>query len=482
MIQKKSILFSEYFGLNKQQAELDFVDIFIDGDKPLYVDPYVFKVRDDAWSVECNNLIVDFFSTVVLAIRNQNTAYARRLLEHLNEPKETHLGVSRSSFSGKGVSGKQAGDLYYRLRNSKAVKTGHLKDLSDCELMIPGIGFDKVSDITTNIIRERLIEYTQAQCVLHNIPMREVPSGKIWSPIEKRWLNGSYQPLPIANGKKIILVPKYAVVQKPALSSQELYNHEVLEYLQAEHLSAMSSLVEVLKNGKRRVTKKSLKELPEYRMSKEFLYDFCNRHPDVLGNYKERKGKEVVQVANINDIDESIIAQNLITQLQSIRVGSEEASAFHNLSIGLLAFLFFPHLTYPKKEHEVHRGRKRIDITFHNAATHGFWHTLRTSPRIAASTIMVECKNYSNDIRNPELDQMSGRFSNLRGWFGIILSRRFDNKDLFVERCRDTAKDGRGIVLCLDDADIIKMLTLIQENKRSYIDGMLTRKYQQIIS
>ncbi len=152
MIQKKSILFSEYFGLNKQQAELDFVDIFIDGDKPLYVDPYVFKVRDDAWSVECNNLIVDFFSTVVLAIRNQNTAYARRLLEHLNEPKETHLGVSRSSFSGKGVSGKQAGDLYYRLRNSKAVKTGHLKDLSDCELMIPGIGFDKVSDITTNII------------------------------------------------------------------------------------------------------------------------------------------------------------------------------------------------------------------------------------------------------------------------------------------------------------------------------------------
>lgn len=137
---------------------------------------------------------------------------------------------------------------------------------------------------------------------------------------------------------------------------------------------------------------------------------------------------------------------------------------------------------YPQKEHEVHSGRKRIDITFHNAATEGFWHALRTSPTIAATTIMIECKNYSNDIKNPELDQMSGRFSNLRGWFGIILSRQFVQKDLFYERCKDTAKDGRGIVLCLDDADIIALLMLVKEGKRNHMDRFLTQKYQLIIS
>lgn len=83
----KKVLFSEHFRLNKQQAELDFVDIFIDDDKPLYIDPYVFKVRNDAWSVECNNLIVDFFNTVVIAIKNKEIAYAKRLLDQLNEPK-----------------------------------------------------------------------------------------------------------------------------------------------------------------------------------------------------------------------------------------------------------------------------------------------------------------------------------------------------------------------------------------------------------
>jgi len=474
--------FSQFFQLNKVQAELDFVDVYINDDTPLFIDPYVFKLHNDSWSIDCNNLIVDFFDTVVQAIRNNQNTYAKNLLEQLNEPKETHLGVSNASVSGKGVSGKQADDLYSKLRQSKAVKTGYLKDLSDCELMISGIGFDKISDITTNIIREKLIEYTQAQCELYGITMRSTPSGKIWSPIEKRWLNGTYVSLPVANGKKIILVPKYIVVFKPVLSSQEFYNHVILEYLQAQHLAAMTSLVEVLKNGTRRVTKKSLKALPEYHMSKEFIYDFCNKHPDIINKYKDWKGKEVIKITDISKDDEVYLAKGFIQKLQAIKPGEQDASAFHNLAIGILEFLFFPHLIYPKKEHEIHSGRKRIDITFHNASSEGFWAILRTSPQIAASTIMIECKNYKNDISNPELDQISGRLSNLRGWFGIVLSRKFENKELFVERCKDTAKDGRGIILCLDDADIVQLLNFIIDEKRYQIDKILSLKYQQVIS
>ena len=267
----KRTRFSEYYNLGKTQAELDYVDVFIDDDIPLFIDPFVFKLRDDSWAIECNDLIIDFFSTVINAIKNNRTAYAKQLLDSLSEPQETHLGVSQNSISGKGVSGKQAVDLYDKLSSSKAVRSGKVTDISDCELMIPGIGFDKVSDITTNIIREKLITYTQEQCKLHGIPMRSVPSGKLWSPIEKRWLNGKYVDLPVADGKRIILVPKSYVVHKMTLFSKELYDFDILEYIQAEQINAMTSLVEILKNGKRRVTKKSLKEREEYRMSKEFI-------------------------------------------------------------------------------------------------------------------------------------------------------------------------------------------------------------------
>ena len=152
------------------------------------------------------------------------------------------------------------------------------------------------------------------------------------------------------------------------------------------------------------------------------------------------------------------------------------------LSISILEFLFYPHLMYPQKEHEVHEGRKRIDITFHNAATTGFWEQIRTSPQLAASLVMIECKNYTNDIKNPELDQMSGRLSNLRGWFGIVLCRRFVDKGLFVQRCKDTAADGRGVIICLDDEDIIKMLTLVKEGNRDQVDEEMVKRYQKIIS
>lgn len=478
----KKIRFSDHFQLKRSQAELDFVDIYINDDIPLYIDPYVFKVRNDIWSVECNNLIVDYFGTVINAIRCKNEPYAKRLLEQLSEPRETHLGLSRGSISGKGVSGKQANDLYDRISKSKAVKSGKLSDISDCELMIPGISFDKVSDISTNIIREKLIEYTQAQCRLYGIPMREVPSGRIWSPIEKRWQNGYYVELPVIKGQKIILVPKYCVTFKMALSSKEFYEKDILEYIQAEHIDAMTSLVEVLKNGKRRVTKKSLKGQHEYQMSKEFIYAFCNEHPDILESYKKRKQAETTLEADICDINETDIAESLIYELTSIEPGSENAGNFHILSISVLEFLFYPHLMYPRKEHEVHEGRKRIDITFHNAATNGFWEQIRTSPQLASSLVMIECKNYTNDIRNPELDQMSGRFSNLRGWFGIVLCRKFVDKNLFVQRCKDTAADGRGIIVCLDDEDIISMLKLVKEGKRDQIDNEMVRRYQEIIS
>ncbi|MBR5279426.1 MAG: hypothetical protein IKU26_00455, partial [Clostridia bacterium] len=88
----------------------------------------------------------------------------------------------------------------------------------------------------------------------------------------------------------------------------------------------------------------------------------------------------------------------------------------------------------------------------------------------------------TRDIKNPELDQMSGRFSHQRGWFGMIMCRGFDDKNLFIQRCKDTASDGRGIIICLDDTDIKTMLQLVADGKRFEVDKYMINRYQQIIS
>lgn len=203
--------FSAFFGLNKSQPELDFIDVDPARDMPLFIDPYAISIRDDGWSRQCNDYIVSFFQTALDHIRQDRKDKARQLLNGLNEPNETCLGLSTESPQGRGVSGKQALDLYEKLSESQAARTGLLSELAECDLFVEGIGRDKISDITTNIIRRLLIEYTQKQCELHGIQLSgSVASGKLWDMDEQTWTQ-SHVSLPVINGKKIILVPKSIV-------------------------------------------------------------------------------------------------------------------------------------------------------------------------------------------------------------------------------------------------------------------------------
>lgn len=197
--------FSSFFGIKKTQAELDFVDVDLDQDTPLYIDPYALTTRDDEWSVDSHQLVVSYFQSIISAIKNNDRTKGKSILSRLSEPEETKLGVSKPGNKGRGIGPHQAEELFEALKNSKAAKTGLLEDISDFALYIPLIGRDKISDMTTNIIRGALINYTQLQCELHGIPMREVASGFCWDKGSTEWRQ-SYVKLPVCNGQKVILV------------------------------------------------------------------------------------------------------------------------------------------------------------------------------------------------------------------------------------------------------------------------------------
>jgi hypothetical protein len=351
--------------------------------------------------------------------------------------------------------------------------------------MVEGISFDKISDLVTNIIRKHLISYTQAQCGLLGIAMYDSPSGFIWDNSESKWTRSTFVKLPRVNNHSVLFVPKKVVVYKLEFDAQHFYNKDILEYLQAAHIRADDALVETLKNGSKRVTKKSLKE--KYKYSKEFIYDFCNKHPEVLDGFKKRKQRTVKQkrrsdADGLADISEKDIADVLIEQLPIIKLGSKSASAFHNFCIGALEFILFPSLNNPHKEQEIHNGRKRIDITFLNDAPSGFFYEMRTQPQYRSAMVMIECKNYSHEISNPEIDQLSGRFSHTRGRFGLLIARQFDNRAKFIERCRDTLKDARGLVLPLVDEDLVKLLSYKGSDQESAIEQHLKNIYQEVIN
>lgn len=475
--------FSKYFKLNKSQSELDFVDIPLHTDILLYIDPYALSKREDLFSEECNAILINFFQGIIDDIKNGNNIRAKYNLSMLGEPNDTHLGMSKGKPLGKGVSGIQSLDLFESLSQSEAVKTGFLKDLSECELVIPGISWDKISDIVTNVIKLKLIEYTEEQCKTYNIPTKKIPSGRFWNPVTGRW-NERYANLPVYAGRRILLVPKAIVRYSLAFNHQKYYNHFVLNYLQEEHLNAGSALVMLLKNGDKKVYKKDLKEKEEYKLTKKFLYEFSSEHPEVLKNYVKSLPTTIQPISNQeiekkqNDPKDSTTG-NLLETLTQIKPGTENADDYHNHMVGVLEYIFYPNLIIPQKEVRIHEGRKRIDITYQNAAKTGFFEYLVN--HVPCPFILCECKNYIEDPKNPELDQIAGRFSPRRGQFGILLCRKVDNKDLMRKRCRDIADDGRGYVLVLDDEDIARLLKYKNENNEEAINNFLIEKYKELV-
>jgi len=478
------MLFSRAFNINKTQAELDFVDIPLHTDIPLFIDPYAISKRSDNWSIECHNTIVDFFQRAVDVIRGKTDEEAIKMFSRLNETNDTHLGFSIGKSQGRGVSGRQALLLYKKLKESTAVKTGFITELADCELMVEGIGPDKISDITTKIIKNKLIEYTMSQCSLLDIASVEATSGHYWDRDSKTWVNNLF-PLPVYKGKRVILVPKAFARSEFSYDYAEYYNHFILNYLQLEHLNANSSLVHTLKKGKKVVYKKALKESDNYPCSKEYIYKFSEKHPDVLQEYKEKKGKELQEVSNeeiVEGFDVSETASFLIKSLKSIYPGEKGADKYHDLMIGILEFIFYPQLMYPKKEQPIHNRRKRIDIIFNNAAHKGFFSDLHNVHQVTCSFIMAECKNYKGDPNNPELDQLSGRFGVNRGKFGLLVCRNIKNRQLFIDRCCDTCKDGRGIIVALDDNDIVRLLSFKSKSNEREIDRFLNIRFREVMA
>ncbi len=241
----------------------------------------------------------------------------------------------------------------------------------------------------------------------------------------------------------------------------EYYRHYILEYLRDVELSANSELVQLLKDKRRRVTKKSLQE--KYGTGKEVIVRETLKHPELLGRYRSDKQTHARPPLSHEEIAELSGAEEpdfdaLLQAVRAVAPGAEGASAYHRAIENLLSPLFYPSLVNPRREFPIHQGRKRIDIQFTNAATSGFFLWLAKHQKAAAAYVPVECKNYVRELGNPEFDQLAGRFSPNRGRFGLLVYRGYEDKERYWDSCRDTARDDRGFIVPLDDEDLERLV------------------------
>jgi hypothetical protein len=457
---------SEIYKLGRTQPTLDFVDVDVFTDTPVFISPRALAQLPSDWGDGCVALIHNFFETVLRHIQKGEHGAAERLLGTLREPNETHLGLSSGRSRGRALGEGSAHEVWDALSHSAAAKSGLLKDLEDTVLMVFGIGPDIVSDMTTNIIRGPLIEYTQQWCRFFGIPLQPgIDSGPLWDPSQRKWFS-KYVELPMTAVGKLLLVPKVIVRRHMLYDLQEYYRHYIIEALRKEEIEAGGSLVYLLRDGTPKVNIKDLKE--KYGTGKQTVVTETLKRPELLDEYKAEKEKEDYiplghdELSDIEDT-ESVDWDMLLKNVTSIPTGKADSAAYENAIEALLSALFYPDLTNPLPQHKIHDGRKRIDIRYTNMGLAGFFRWLGMNH--PAPHVFVECKNYGKDVSNPELDQLVGRFSPSRGKVGILVCRSFENKQLFQKRCRDSAKDGHGFIIALDDDDLTELVRVRREDE-----------------
>ena len=472
--------FSEHFGLNKTQDELDFLDIYANQDIPLFLDPYGISAMGSKWGRECESQIATYFQYLIDSIKRGDKKTIQRLLNALHEVNEVSLGYSTSQPEGRGIGAVQAKEIQQAFETSQAAKSGDIRDIADCALLIPGINRDKISDITANILKRELILFTQKQCNLLSIPMRRVAVNNAFD-YNTFTFTSFYAELPVINGKAKILLPLSSVRQDPQLSKEKYYRNFVLEYLRAEHSHAGDSLAVVLKNGTIKVRIADLKK--RYPLGTDLLYKFSKAHPQVLQKYKS----ELRRTANRKTSPVLVTKRKVLTGqeridiIANIKPGNADATNFHKIIYDSLIHIFGKRLSNPNSEVKINDGRKRIDIVFSNSDNHGFFHDLNSLHHIKCPKIFVECKNYGHEIGNPEVDQLQGRFSNHRGNFGILVCRSIKNRKDLLLRCRDVLHGRQGYVIALDDEDIDRLINFKEKGEEANIDAYLNTKLDELI-
>ena len=439
------------------------------------------------WATDCVALIQNFFQAVIDAIRGDDDDRAISLLRGLQEPNETHLGLSRGRSRGRALGPDSAADIWEALNESEATRTGLLAHLEDTALLVHGIGPDIVSDIATNLIRAPLVEYTQSMSSYYGIPLTQgVATGRLWDPAAEDWTPGRIAPLPLAGNQRLLLIPKSIVRFQLDYDRDEYLSNFILPQLEHREIAANTELVRTIKyNGHKKVTKKDL--VAKYGAKKADIIrvtlEEAAAGTDLLAQY--RRTKDATPGLQPSDLIISSLTgasppdwDALVRSLAAIAPGAAGADAYHDAVERLLTAIFSESLTMPRKEYPIHDGRKRIDIAYSNAGVRDFFSW--AAQHYPAANVFVECKNYRGDPANPELDQLAGRFSPTRGKLGFLCCRDFQNKDLFVRRCRDTARDDRGFIIALDDADITELATRRRDGTNGPVTTFLRHRFDEL--
>lgn len=295
--------FSFIFGLENKQNQLDFVDInLLKKDNLLFIDPRLIAYNNDKISIAMDKYLRKYWSALIREIKTGNISNTFKLMRGLAEPKETHLGFSEKKQSGNSMGNKLKPKFIKELITLVNTKNGHLTNLEDIEFFIDKVGEDRISDITTKIVKQILIDFTISECKKYNIETKVVMQKDIWNYETGEW-EKKLIGLPIFDNKPIILIPKNIVRLKGGSKNivSCFYRFAIREYVLNDN-SILQKISPTGKDGKHLI--KDVKN--QFPNSKETLNTWNNQFPKLMVDFKSEYLPEKISCLTDEQIQEIV--------------------------------------------------------------------------------------------------------------------------------------------------------------------------------
>ncbi len=296
-----NVYFTDYFRVSVCDMEsYGAFNISLINDLPVFIDPFLLFNSEKNEYQELHEKIIKYIT--FLREMSEAGTISQGLVQHwflFPEVKQNWLGFSKIGNGGSGLGVKFASALNDNLSTiftnfgaEQITKSSHLEKLC---LIKDGVGKDSISDLTTNLVKGFICEYTE---VFSNKYVDKTRTKSVMVPhIEfnyqtRRWVGKKFT-LPFIDGDYILLTPKDILTKDEAWINK----HDIIGDFD-DILNSVPNL-----EIRAQINEYFLRRIPEDAKKKEFneaIAKTLRQFPELIDRYirlKEENGEEAVALS-----------------------------------------------------------------------------------------------------------------------------------------------------------------------------------------
>lgn len=442
---------NDFYNIPLLQEEIDFAIPFLDEDIPLYIDPFLMWKIPSMQDNGLHTSIINSFNSLGSIYSKGEEQRAIEILTQSSECNEIGLGTSRTRI-GKAIGAKPANDILSLFKIIPQINKQGVCHFEEIQLLVDGIGKDRISDISANLIKSFLIDYTMQQCDRYQIPMANCIVPVFDNKKIRITEEAVHLPINPENNAPIIFVPKRWLRFSTWINYDDYFKNHYIPNIDNE-LDKLKHRIEIL--------------------------DFNRHNYAQIESYtklKENRGiKDCTNDPLFNQIPVTS-AKSKLKAISSLPTGKTDNAdkKYEDFMVQLLASLLYPHLDFAQEQSRVESGTQIRDLIFYNNRSFDFLKDIYDDPNYQCKQLVFELKNVKS-VEREHINQLHRYLANQFGKFGVIFTRNRPPKNI-LQNTIDLWSGQRCCILILDDEDL-KLMCEVYESKNRLPIEIIKRKY-----